>query len=151
MKSNNYRSFLLMLLVSFIIMYSVMFLNVDKFEHIYISTTRVYMALLMVAPMAILMLLLMPGMFSNKGYNAAISISSLVVFILALTFLRNQTFVTDEAYMKAMIPHHSSAILVSKEANIKDPQLKKLSENIISSQEKEISEMKQMLKRMKNE
>ncbi|RKD15167.1 DUF305 domain-containing protein [Pelobium manganitolerans] len=149
-KPNNYNKFGWMLLASFIIMYAVMFLNVDKLDHVYLSTTRAYMALLMVAPMALLMLAMMPMMYPNKRLNGIIALTSIAVFILTLVFLRNQTFISDRQYIKAMIPHHSSAILVSQEAKLKDPELKRLAEQIIRSQEKEITEMKQMLKRMEN-
>ena len=138
------------MVVSFIIMYGVMFLNVDKLDHIYLSATRAYMSLLMVTPMAIIMLFMMPMMYENKKLNMIILAISIFVFVLALTFLRTQTFITDSQYMKAMIPHHSSAIMVSQEANLKDPQLKKLAEQIIKSQVKEIAEMKQILEEIKN-
>lgn len=140
-----------MLLVSFIIMYAVMFLNVDRLEHVYLSTSRFYMTLLMVSPMALLMLALMPAMYDNKKLNTIIIISSIAVFILSLSFLRTQTLIADEQYMKAMIPHHSSAILVSQEAQLKNPKVKKLAEEIIKAQEKEISEMKQLLKELETE
>lgn len=140
-----------MLLVSFIIMYAVMFLNVDWLEHVYLSTSRFYMTLLMVSPMALLMLALMPAMYDNKKLNTIIIISSIAVFILSLSFLRTQTLIADEQYMKAMIPHHSSAILVSQEAQLKNPKVKKLAEEIIKAQEKEISEMKQLLKELETE
>lgn len=150
MKTNNYKKFMVMLGISFLIMYSVMFLNVDKLDHIYLSTTRAYMSLLMVTPMALLMLALMPMMFENKKLNTIIVVTSIAAFALALTFLRLQIFISDEQYMKAMIPHHSSAILVSQEAKLKDPEVRKLAEGIIRSQEKEIAEMKQLLAKMKD-
>lgn len=150
MESSNYKKLILMLVASFLVMYAVMFLNVDKLDHIYISTTRVYMSLLMVSPMALLMLAFMPMMFKNKKVNALIVVASIGVFMLALTFLRTQTFISDEQFMKAMIPHHSSAILVSEKANIQDPEVKKLANGIIESQEREIAEMKRILDRMKN-
>ncbi|MGB4398539.1 MAG: DUF305 domain-containing protein [Daejeonella sp.] len=146
-----YKKFLIMLLASFVIMYGVMFLNVDRFEHIYLSTSRFYMTLLMVSPMALLMLALMPTMYNNKKLNTIITITSIAVFILSLSFLRTQTLIADEQYMKAMIPHHSSAILVSQEAQLKNPKVKKLAEEIIKAQEKEISEMKQLLKELETE
>jgi len=148
METNNYQKFALMLAVSFVIMYTVMFFNVDEFNHIYLSLTRVYMTLLMVAPMALLMLLLMPMMYKNIKRNTFIIVSSIIVFALALTLLRNQAFVGDENYMQAMIPHHSSAILTSEHATIKDLELKKLSEQIIKSQEEEIAQMKAILERI---
>jgi len=102
----------------------------------------------MVSPMAILMILLMPKMYPDKKLNAIILIVSVVVFIVSLTFLRMQTFVGDKQYMLAMIPHHSSAILTSSNADIQDPEVKQLAEDIIKAQEKEITQMKNILERM---
>jgi len=87
--------------------------------------------------------------FPNKKLNSIITISSIAVFVFALTALRSQAFVSNTQYMKAMIPHHSSAIMTSKNANIKDPELRKLSDSIIKSQEEEITQMKLILNRMK--
>ncbi len=143
----NYKKFLLMMIISFIIMYAVMFLNVARIEHVYLSTTRFYMALLMVAPMAMVMLLMMGKMYPNKKWNLAIIVTSIAVFVITLTFLRQQTFIEDRNYMKAMIPHHSSAILVSKNDSLKDPEVKQLAEDIIKAQEKEIALMKSLLER----
>lgn len=148
-KMMNYRKFLLMMVISFIIMYIVMFLNIVKLDHYHTSTTRIYMALLMVAPMAIVMMLMMGKMYQNKNLNIGIIVGAVLVFILVLIGLRTQTPVGDVQYMKAMIPHHSSAIMVSKQADIKDPEVKKLSEQIIKSQEKEIAEMEKILSRLK--
>lgn len=138
-----------MMVISFIIMYGVMFLNVDEANHIYLSTTRTYMALLMVAPMAVVMMLMMDNMYPNKKLNTGIILGGIVLFGLVLAGLRTQTPIGDVQYMKAMIPHHSSAILVSKQADIKDPEVKELSEQIIKSQEEEIAKMKAILQRMK--
>lgn len=107
------------------------------------------MSLLMVCPMAISMILFMGSMYPNKKANAGIAAGAAIVFLLALVFLRNQTFISDRQYMMAMIPHHSSAIMTSKHAAIKDPEVKKLSEGIIESQQREIAEMKEILKRLK--
>ncbi|CAN5386060.1 DUF305 domain-containing protein [soil metagenome] len=148
MQGMSYKKFSLMMLISFIIMYGVMFLNVDEANHVYISTTRTYMAVLMVSPMAILMMLMMGKMYPHKKLNTGIMLGAVVLFALVLTGLRTQTPISDVQYMKAMIPHHSSAILVSKNANLKDPEVIKLSEGIIASQEKEIAEMKAILARM---
>ncbi|MDQ3142122.1 MAG: DUF305 domain-containing protein [Bacteroidota bacterium] len=151
MKTGTYKKFMIMLIISFFIMYSVMFFNVEKFDHIFLSTTRLYMSLLMVTPMALLMLILMRKMYPDKKINTIIILSSLLVFVLSLTFLRTQTPIGDKQYMKAMIPHHSSAILTSKHANIKDPEVKELSQKIIKSQEEEIAQMKAILERMDKE
>lgn len=148
MGKNSYKKMVLILFISFVVMYGVMFLNVDDVSHIYLSLTRMYMALLMVSPMALMMLAFMGGMYMNKKLNAVIATLSVTVFIVALIFLRNQVFISDSQYMRAMIPHHSSAILTSKHAGIQDPAVKKLSEGIIASQEREIAEMKAMLDSM---
>ncbi|MGV3706472.1 MAG: DUF305 domain-containing protein [Arcticibacter sp.] len=143
-----YKKFLLMLAISFILMYGIMFLNVDEANHIYLSITRTYMSILMVSAMAVVMLPMMGKMYPNKRLNKIILASAVIVFIAVLTFLRQQTFVGDIQYMKGMIPHHSSAIMTSKNANIKDPEVKKLSEQIIKSQVEEIAQMKAKLKEL---
>lgn len=151
MHKGNYGKLALSLGISFIIMYLVMFLNMDSTDHFYISLTRTYMAMLMVAPMALLMLLLMGKMYPDRKKNAIISVGAVGVFILALVLLRAQVPIGDRQYMKAMIPHHSSAILTSKHADIQDPEVKKLSEQIIESQEREIAQMKNILEKMERE
>ena len=136
------------MIISFIIMYTVMFLNIFNLGHYHTSFTRIYMALLMVAPMAVVMMLMMGNMYPNKKLNNIIIVSGIVVFCLALIGLRKQTFVNDVQYMRAMIPHHSSAILTSENAHISDPEVKKLAEGIIAAQLKEIAEMEAALKRL---
>ena len=147
--NSQYKNFLIMLVLSFVIMYVVMFLNVDEFSHIYLSYTRTYMTLLMVSPMALVMLTLMRKMYPNKKLNSVITVSSIAIFVFALTALRSQAFISDTQYMKAMIPHHSSAIMTSKNANIRDPELRRLTDSIIKFQEEEITQMKLILNRMK--
>jgi uncharacterized protein (DUF305 family) len=126
-------------------MYGVMFLNVDDVGHIYLSLTRLYMSILMVCPMAILMLLLMSSMYTNKKLNRIIVGGAIGVFVIALVCLRSQAFISDRQYMKAMIPHHSSAILTSKRAGITDKNVRKLADSIIVSQQEEIRRMKFLL------
>ena len=151
MNGMSYGKFWMMMVISFLVMYIVMFLNMDKIDHYHTSLTRIYMALLMVTPMAVVMMLMMGRMYPNKKANTVIIIASVLLFVLVLVGLRTQTPVGDVQYMKAMIPHHSSAIMVSKRANIKDPEVKKLSEQIIASQEKEIAEMEQYIQRLTKE
>ncbi len=128
-----------------------MSLNVDEASHIYLSTTRTYMALLMVSPMAVVMMLMMGKMYPDKKLNTGIIIAGIVLFGVVLAGLKTQTPIGDVQYMKAMIPHHSSAIMISKHANIKDPDVKKLSNGIIASQQKETAEKKDILARMEGE
>ncbi|WP_310586201.1 DUF305 domain-containing protein [Telluribacter humicola] len=98
--------------------------------------------------MALLMLAFMGDMYKNRKVNTAIVITSIAVFVAVLALLRNQSSVGDVQYIKSMIPHHSSAILTSQEAALKDPELIKLADEIIKAQEKEIAQMKSMLNRL---
>lgn len=98
--------------------------------------------------MALVMMLMMGKMYPSKRINNTIMISAGLVFVVVLIALRTQTPVGDVQYMKAMIPHHSSAILVSKEAKLKDRDVQDLAKQIIESQEREIAEMKAILKRL---
>jgi uncharacterized protein (DUF305 family) len=146
----SYKRFFITLGLSFIIMYGVMFLNVDEIDHVYLSITRVYMSILMVAPMALVMLLMMGKMYPDKRLNNRIIVSGAIIFLVVLVMLRKQFFISDAQYMRAMIPHHSSAILTSKHADIQDPEVKDLSRGIIESQEREIAIMKAKLKELEN-
>ena len=147
-KPSPYLKFSIMMLVSFMMMYGIMFLNVAEIDHILLSTTRTYMSLLMVAPMAISMMLFMWGMYENKRLNTVIISGAAIVFIVVLTALRTQTPIKDIQYMKAMIPHHSSAIMVSENATFEDPETAELAKQIIEAQEKEIAQMKRIIERL---
>ena len=141
----KYWKFLLMIGVSTVIMFGMMYLNVYSIDHLFFSRTRVFMALMMGAVMAIIMLLFMWKMYENKTLNKIILGVSVLVFAGSLFMVRSQTTVSDVAWMKAMIPHHSIAILTSKRANLKDPEVKKLANDIIEAQEKVIEEMKKLI------
>lgn len=145
-----YARFGIMIAVSTVIMYGLMFLNVFQLDHIYSSQTRMYMALIMGSVMAIVMLLFMWKMYTKRIVNAVILGVSVVVFALSLWLVRSQTTVGDVAWMKAMIPHHSIAILTSERANISDPRVRELADQIIEAQRKEIAEMKELIKELED-
>lgn len=145
-----YAKFALMLLCSFLAMYMTMYLNAFEIDHVYFSLTRFYMACLGISTMTVIMLLFMKNMYKAKKKNSAIVLGSLILFMSALILARTQTPVGDVTYMKAMIPHHSIAILTSKRANIKDPKVKKLADEISKAQEKEIAEMKEHIRRLQS-
>ena len=145
----KYWKFLLMIGVSTVIMFGMMYLNVYSIDHLFFSRTRVFMALMMGAVMAIIMLLFMWKMYENKTLNKIILGVSVLVFAGSLFMVRSQTTVSAVAWMKAMIPHHSIAILTSKRANLKDPEVKKLANDIIEAQEKEIEQMKKLIEEQK--
>lgn len=142
---DSYKILGLALLLSFIAMYSITYTNLDSIDNLTLSLTRFYRTTLMTCAMAIIMILVMKNMFPNKKANTVIWIVALVIFITALFLLRTQTFVGDEAYMRAMIPHHSSAILKSEQASLNDPQVQELARQIIVSQKEEIAIMKSLL------
>lgn len=141
-----YKNLAFSLVLSFCVMYAVMFLNFSTLDHYYTSLTRIYMSLLMVAPMVWIMMFTMRSMFTNKRWNTLIITASVLVFALTLHGLRVQEPIGDERYLKAMIPHHSSAILTSEEANLGDPEVKRLAEEIIQTQKEEIALMERILK-----
>ncbi len=148
-KSNPYTTFVLMLAASFVAMYCTMYLNTYEMDHVYFSLTRFYMACLGIACMAVIMWFFMRKMYKNKRKNIAILLGSFILFVADLGLVRAQRPIVDDVlYMKAMIPHHSIAILTSKRADIKDPEVRKLADGIIEAQVKEIAEMKEYIKRL---
>lgn len=148
-KKNNYTKFVAMLAASFVAMYITMYFNTYAIDHVYFSLTRFYMSCLGISAMAIIMYVAMRNMYQNKKKNMAIIVGSIALFISALGLVRAQApIIGDVLWMKAMIPHHSIAILTSERADIEDPEVKQLAEEIIKAQRKEIEEMKQMIKRL---
>lgn len=142
---NSYLRFGTMIAASTVVMFGLMYLNVYESAHIFFSETRLYMALVMGAAMAVVMLGFMLGMYSNNRLNVAIFVGSIVLFAVALWLARSQSTVDDVSWMKAMIPHHSIAILTSERANISDPRVQKLADQIVESQRREIAEMKALI------
>ncbi len=141
----SYWRFAAMIATSTVVMYGLMYLNTYAFEHVFWSETRAWMALVMGATMAIIMLGFMLAMYKMNMLNFAIFGASVVAFALALWLVRSQATVDDVEYMKAMIPHHSIAIMTSKRAQISDARVRKLADEIIKSQEREIAEMKYLV------
>ncbi len=140
-----YLRFAAMIAVSTIVMFGLMYLNTYTADHVFFSQTRGWMALYMGSAMALIMLGFMLGMYKNRRINIAIAVTSVAVFAGALFLVRSQTTVGDAAWMKAMIPHHSIAIMTSRRAHIKDPRVRKLADEIIEAQVREIGRMKQLL------
>jgi hypothetical protein len=143
---NMYRKFFFMIATSTVIMFGLMYLNTYELDHVFFSETRAYMALIMGATMAAIMLVFMLGMYKDRIINTLIFIGSALVFGVSLWLARSQTTIEDVSWMRAMIPHHSIAILTSERANITDPRVRKLADGIIAAQRKEIGEMKALIK-----
>ncbi len=147
----GYARFGAMIATSTIVMYFIMYLDIFQFSHFFNSETRIFMALLMGSTMSIIMMLFMWNMHKKRAVNFAILGTSAVVFALSLWLVRSQTTVEDESWMKAMIPHHSIAILTSERANISDPRVQKLADSIVKTQRKEIAQMKKLIKDLEEE
>jgi hypothetical protein len=145
-----YRKFVLMIAVATAIMFVLMYLNTYELDHIFFSETRAYMALVMGATMAVIMLLFMLGMYQDRKLNMMILVGSTAIFAVSLWLVRSQATIDDVSWMRAMIPHHSIAILTSERAGIKDPRVRKLADGIIEAQRREIGEMKALIADLKN-
>ena len=141
----SYARFAAMIATSTVVMYGLMYLNTYALDHVFFSQTRMWMALYMGAIMAIIMLAFMLGMYANRTVNVAIFAGAAVAFGLFLYLVRSQDTVDDVAWMKAMIPHHSIAIMTSERANISDPRVRELADAIIEAQRAEIAEMKRYI------
>lgn len=140
-----YRTFGAMIATSTVVMLVLMYLNTYQRDHLQFSETRTYMALMMGAAMGIVMLAFMRKMYPNRRLNMAILAGSAAVFAIALWLVRSQATVDDVSYMRAMIPHHSIAILTSERAGITDPRVRRLADQIIETQRREIAEMKALI------
>ena len=141
----KYLKFLAMIATSTLVMFGLMYLNTYVMDHVWFSETRAYMAVLMGAAMALVMLLFMWGMYPNQRVNRSILAVSAIVFIAALWLVRSQTTVDQVSWMKAMIPHHSIAILTSERATITDPRVRALADRIVDTQRREIAEMEALI------
>lgn len=140
-----YRRFAAMIATGTVVMLGLMYLNTYRLDHVFFSEMRTYMAFVMGASMAILMLAFMQHMYRSRRANAAIFAGAVAAFGLALWLARSQATVDEVSYMKAMIPHHSIAILTSSRARIEDPRVRRLADQIIESQRREIEEMKTLI------
>ena len=142
---SKYTKFAVMIATSTVVMFGLMYLNTYAWDHVHFSETRAYMALVMGAAMAVVMLAFMLSMYTDRKINVAIFAGCAVVAIGALWLFRSQYTVGEVSWMRAMIPHHSIAILTSERAHIKDPRVRKLADAIIDAQRREIEEMKALI------
>lgn len=142
---NSYARFLAMIITSTVVMFGLMYLNTWEAGHVWFSQTRMWMALYMGGAMAIIMLAFMLAMYTNRAANSIIIVVAALAFGTGLYLVRSQDTVDDIAWMKAMIPHHSIAIMTSTRANISDPRVRHLADEIIKAQKNEINEMEALI------
>ena len=147
MSKSPYLIFAANLAASGIVMYFVMYTMIDSSAELYNNLNNVYMTLMMVTSMALFMLWMMPGMFPDRKTNVILNIAFAAVFLLSLFGMRTQALVGNDQFLRAMIPHHSGAILMCEKSAITDPEIKRLCEGILASQTAEIAQMKALLNR----
>lgn len=151
MGQNHYGRLLIMSLLSLVAMYFLMYSMINAIDNFYNNLNRFYMAVIMTAPMIVFELLLMGSMYQNKRLNVAIILGSILALIVFFLFIRQQSAINDRQFLRAMIPHHSSAILMCEQASIQDAEIRDLCASIVQSQQQEIDEMKDILTRMDGE
>ncbi len=140
-----YWRFMAMIATSTIVMFVLMYLNTYALDHVFWSETRFWMALVMGAAMMVVMLAFMWGMYPSRARNLIVLAAAAATFGGALWLVRSQTSITDTEYMSAMIPHHSIAIMTSERAQISDPRVRRLADEIAATQRREIAEMKALI------
>jgi uncharacterized protein (DUF305 family) len=145
---SHYRHLLVMTLISFVAMYILMYAMVDRLANVYMNVNQVYMAGLMAASMVIIELAVMRAMYHDKRRNVAILIASTLALGGFWIMIRQQTAVSDRQFLRSMIPHHAGAILMCTEAPIRDAEIQRLCQNIVSSQQSEIDLMTARLQEM---
>ena len=147
-KENHYRHLGIMAALSFAAMYVLMYAMVNTFGDVYNNINQVYMAGLMAAPMVVIELVVMRGMYHNGRLNLMLIGASVAVGVLMFALIRQQTMVTDGQFIRSMIPHHSGAILMCREAPLQDAEIRKLCDGIIAGQQQEIDQMNAILRRL---
>src|SRR5918994_257252 len=148
MTKGSYRRFGIELGIDFLIMYLVMYTMIATVDHFYLNLNNVYMTLMMVAPMAVVMVLGMPSMLPSRRTNWIIGFAAAAVFAGSFVGMRVQAGVADAEFLRSMIPHHSGAVLMCREAQLTDPEIVTLCAQIVESQQREIDQMKAILDRI---
>jgi uncharacterized protein (DUF305 family) len=144
----HYIRLAIMAVLMFVAMYILMYAMVDRLEDVFPNVNQFYMAGLMTAPMVVIELLIMRGMYQKRSANVAIVGASLMAFVAFWIGIREQVAVTDEQFLKSMIPHHAGAVLMCAKAEVKDGEIKSLCQNILRSQQSEIAQMKAIMARL---
>jgi hypothetical protein len=143
---NHYPKLALMVVLSFIAMYILMYAMVNRFEDVLPNINQFYMAGLMTSAMIVIEIVIMSMMYHNRKLNIVIIAVSLLALIGCYAGIRQQTGVSDKQFLKSMIPHHSAAILMCRQADLTDPDIKQLCDDIIAGQQAEIDQMNAKLK-----
>jgi len=147
--SMHYRHLLIAAVLSFVVIYFLMYAMVDKFENVFLSLNQAYMAGLMVAPMVMIELAVMGMMYPSKPLNLIIIAACAAVALVFFLFIRQHSMIYESQFLRSMISHHAGAILMCQNTRIHDPEILKLCQSITANQESEIAQMKAMLAALK--
>lgn len=147
-EARSYVGFGLELLLDFAIMYLVMYTMIASLDHFYLNLNNAYMTMMMVAPMAVIMLVAMRSMFPSRAANIGIAAAAVAVFAVGFVGMRTQAGIGDREFLRSMIPHHSGAILMCREARLSDPEIIALCRDVVEAQNREIAQMRAILERL---
>lgn len=148
MTENHYRNLWIMVILSFVSMYILMYAMVNSTGNVFNNINQFYMAGLMTAPMIPIEIFLMRSMYKDQKRNILIVATSVLVGLAFFLLIRQQGAVSDKQFLRSMIPHHAGAILMCEQAAIQDAELQELCRTIISSQQEEIDQMKAKLQEL---
>lgn len=143
-----YLMFWVNMILGLVVMYVVMFTMIDGWHDFRNNLNMLYMALTMWAPMGIFMLATMPGMFPKRAMNVGLYLGLLLITALSFFGTRTQSLIDDRQFIQSMIPHHSGAILMCREADLRDAELVALCGEIIEAQRREIEQMAAIAERL---
>jgi hypothetical protein len=143
-----YLMFWVNMILGLAVMYVVMFSMIDGLGDFRNNLNMFYMAVTMWAPMGIFMLATMPGMFPNRRANAALYLLFAILTATSFWATRAQALIDDSQFIASMIPHHSGAILMCREASLSDPELVTLCGEITQAQREEIDQMERIAARL---
>jgi hypothetical protein len=145
MKGMSWGRFAAMIGTSTLIMFFLMYQLIYSLDHAMFSINRLIASMLMGCVMSIVMLGFMWSMYHGRSARIAVVGGAAVLGVVLLLANRSQALISDISFMKSMIPHHSIAINNARKANISDPRVRKLADEIIASQVREIAEMKLLI------
>lgn len=144
-----YARLAILLSINALLMFLITFANIDSLSHFHVNVNRVYMALLMVMPMLLLMLGFMGSMYPDKTVNVALAVAGALALALLFGAIRTQAVVNDRQFLRSMIPHHSSAIVMCERSSLTDAEIKELCGEIVRTQKEEIAQMERILERLR--
>lgn len=129
----------------FAAMYVLMYAMVYRVPDALPNFNQAYMAGLMTAPMLIIEILLMRSMYPDRRLNAVLLGAGAILLAGSFLLIRQQTAISDGQFLRSMIPHHSGAILMCRQAQLKEPSIRTLCGRIERGQQAEIDWMRAKL------